>query len=279
MKKLRQHIRDLLLEYLHNDTVYLKQYFSTNDQQKINSLPHEYPHYFNDFVIEMDVDIDWDFPRNDVYNEDLPDYEKIEWLEKNHPDIIKQFGEYLFRKIGNHEMDIPDSEFPAWSYFDSDPEVIKNQWLIHFTNDANAIAREGFRYGVDDMTRLGLTTSLGEFDKKYGGYNFAYLLKDYNRYGISIGSYANRYKYGKEAVIFNASGIKLWHHGDSEPQVIFYGKTAKNIIPIITDSDTGDWACFSLRDGKKLYSNERLDRVVNWIVKNYRQYSKHLHII
>ena len=126
------------------------------------------------------------------------------------------------------------------------------------------------------MDKLGLTTNLSDFDKKYGGYNFAYLLKDFDRYGVSSGSYANRYKYGSDAVVFNASGIKLWHHGDQEPQVIFYGKTAQNIIPI-THNEDGLWSIYSIRDSRMLYANERLSNVVQWLVKHYAQYRKILH--
>lgn len=264
------------MEYLHPNVVSLKQYFSTTDNQKIHWLPHEYPYYFKDFLIEMDIEIDWEFPKDDNFDEDLPDYEKMIWLEKEHPDIFQAYGEYLFKKISNHEIDIPDAELPAWSYFDADPELVKNQWLIHFTNNADDVARQGFLYGVDEMDKLGLTTNLSDFNKKYGGYNFAYLLKDFDRYGVSRGSYANRYKYGSDAVVFNASGIKLWHHGDQEPQVIFYGKTARNIIPI-THNEEGLWAIYSIRDNRMLYANERLSNVVQWLVKNYAQYRKTLH--
>ncbi len=271
MEILRKNIIKLLREYFTNDVVYLKKYFTASDEERAAWLPHEYPYYFDDFVDEMDIELDFEFPKNEPFDEDMPDYEKMQWLENNHPDVYKAYGEYLFRKIGNHEIDISEQELPAWSYFDSHPELVKNQWLIHFTNQAKSIAREGFKYGVGEMEKLGLTTRLGEFEKKYGGYNFAYTLKDFDRYGVSSGSFANKYKYGNDAVLFMASGIKLWHHGDMEPQVIFYGNTARNIIPI-THNEEGDWSINSFRDGKQLYANEKLNNVVNWIVQNYNQY-------
>jgi hypothetical protein len=273
MKQFRSHIRKLLREYFTNDVVYLKRYFTSSDEERAKWLPQEYPYYFEDFVAEMDVELDFEFPKNEPFDEDLQDYEKMEWLENNHPNVYKAFGKYLFHKIGNHEIDIPDSELPAWTYFSNHPENIKNQWLIHFTKNADDIAKQGFKYGVGEMEKLGLTTSLGEFEKKYGGYNFAYTLRDFERYGAA--GY-NKYKYGDEAVIFNASGIRLYHHGDEEPQVIFYGNTARNIIPIINDEETG-WTLSSIRNGQTLFYNEKLSKVVDWLTVNYNQYRKHLH--
>ena len=275
--------QEILKEYLTNDVVYLKDYFMEPKSSKKLYLPHEYYYFFDDFLDETDTfferpkeskNSDYvDEPDDEVDMFDS-DIELMTWLENNDKDIYNKFAEYLFDKISNYTLPINDSDYPAWSYFDDNPQIIKNQWLIHFTNDADGIAKNGFKYGVDDMTKLGLTTHLGEFDKKYGGYNFAYTLNDFSKYGQS--SYGNwtksGYKYGNEAVIFNASGIKLWHHGDEEPQVIFYGNTAKNIIPITK----GENFKFGVRskNGKFLFENDDLNKIVEWIVTNYQQYRK-----
>lgn len=118
------------------------------------------------------------------------------------------------------------------------------------------------------MEKLGLTCHLSEFEKKYGGYNFAYTLSDFPKYAKKSGGY----KYGSEAVVFNASGIKVWHYGDEEPQVIFYGNTAKNIIPITSGENT-EFAIYS-KDNKILYENDDLKNVVYWLIKNFNQYRK-----
>jgi hypothetical protein len=159
-----------------------------------------------------------------------------------------------------------------------DDKIVKNKWLIHFTNNAEEIAREGFTKGVNDITKLGLTTRLSDIDKQFGGYNFAYLLGDYVKYSREMYS---GYKYGKEAVLFRASGIKTNHSGDREPQVIFYGNTAKNIIPIkkTNKGEYGEYGIYDMRDGKLLYENNNLSKVVNWVVKNYDQYRSRLYII
>jgi hypothetical protein len=272
-------------EYFTNDIVYLKDYFKTPKSTKLEYLPHEYYYFFEDFLDETDTYFDRptetkksDYEgepdeEDDMFDDDI---ELITWLEDNDKDIFNKFAEYLYNKIVNNELPIDYAEYPAWSYFTEYPEIIKNQWLIHFTNEAENIAKYGFKYGVDDMTKLGLTTQLGDFDKKYGGYNFAFTLEDFDRYGRS--SYGNSsksgYKYGNEAVIFNASGIKVWHHGDEEPQVIFYGNTAKNIIPI-TSGEESKFGIYN-KNGRLLFEDDDLPKVVKWFTTNYQQYRKNL---
>ena len=247
----------LLSEFIGQDMVSLKKYFSMTDDEKKSYLPHEYPYEFDEFIDDMDLNVPIDGEP----------YEIIDELEQNHSDIYNQFAEWLFNKINNHSLGISDAEYPAWSFF-SDPTLIKNQWLIHFTNKSNQIGKEGFKYGVNEMDKLGLTTHLDEFEKKYGGYNFAYTLTDYLKYAKG----RNTFKYGKEAVIFRASGIKLWHHADSEPQVIFYGNTATNIVPIT--EHYGDYYVDNNKTGKTLFTNPDFDRVVDWVINNYIQYRK-----
>ncbi|MCF8339612.1 MAG: hypothetical protein K9I82_01425 [Chitinophagaceae bacterium] len=275
---LRKYLNEeqILKEYVTRDIVYLKDYFKMPDSTKIEYLPYEHYGYFRDFLEETDTDFEEPSEYTDVDGEDVfmfeDDMELITWLEKNNKELFTEFGEYLFEKIKNNNLPIPDADYPAWSFFDNTPELIKNQWLIHFTKDAYGIAENGFKYGVDDMSKLGLTTHLSEFDKKYGGYNFAYTLGDFEKYGRSSGWHGSKYKYGDEAVVFNASGIKVWHYGDGEPQVIFYGNTAKNIIPIRVNYDSEFYV--QNKKGRVVYKNEKLPKVVDWIKNNYQQYRK-----
>lgn len=270
----------ILNEYITNDEIYLRDYLSMSKASKMNYLPYDYFYFFNDFLDETDYE--FNSPKEmrpgnyvDAPEEEVDTFEEncelMSWLEHNDRDTYNAYAEYLYNKINNNTLPINDSEYPAWSYFDDKPTLIKNQWLIHFTDDADDIAKDGFRFGVDDMTKLGLTTHLGEFDKKYGGYNFAYLIHDFQRYAKG-NYYRGKYKYGKEAVVFNASGIKVWHYGDEEPQVIFYGNTARNIIPI-TSGENYDYAIYG-KNGRVLFENNDLESVVYWLTDNYVQYRK-----
>lgn len=277
--------KNIISEYINNDMVTLMKYFSQTDEEKKKSLPYSYYYFINDFMEDEDQYYDFEIPKISSYTdsdgndieEEMQGYELIEWLQENNVDLYNKYSNWLFEKIKYNELNISPEDYPAWSYYDSNPILIKNQWLIHFTNDAEGIAKNGFKYGVDEIDKLGLTTYLGDFEKKYGGYNFAYLLRDFNSYGkAGIGSRGGKYKYGKEAVIFRASGIKLYHYGDEEPQVIFYGNTAKNIIPITT-GENADWAIYNTKTGGKLVEFDDLEKLVRWVETNYPQYSKKLH--
>ena len=275
MNNINEIVKSVINEYLTRDMVSLLKYFSLTDEEKKNSLPHEYYYFFNDFLIENDIN--FTYPTHDFYDHNgklekgdkYEDYEIVEWLYGNNKKLFDNFADYLYDRINNNTLNIDDAEYPAWSFF-SKPEIIKNQWLIHQTKNADSVAEKGFIYGVDDGTKLGLTTHLGEFEKKYGGYNFAYTLNDFLKYGKS----GFNYKYGEEAVVFNASGIRLWHYGDEEYQTIFYGNTARNIIPITHYTSTYD--IHSLKTNNILYEGETMEDSVMWLIKNFSQYRKHL---
>lgn len=251
-------------EFLTQDGVSLLQYFSQTDEQKKESLPYmfDWGYLFQQFAEENDIDIGYDLDN---------EFDGVDTLE---PDLVKQYADWLFEKIDDGTLNVEPNEYPAWTYLDS-PVLIKNQWLIHFTNNPNSIADEGFKYGVDDIDKLGLTTYEGDFAKKYGGYNFAYTLNDFSKYAKSNQGWRNEYKYGNYAVVFNASGVKLWHYSDEEYQVIFYGNTARNIIPI-TQGENEKYGIYSNKTSQLLFESDELEKVVSWLVKNFVQYRKHL---
>lgn len=257
-------------EYITQDEVYLRNYFNMTDEQKKSGLPYEYPWFFKDFLVEYDID--FDMPTHAFIGSDgeesgdeYDDYEIPDWLAQNNKPLFDKFADYLYDRISDHELNIPDAEYPAWSFF-SEGKLVKNQWLIHFTNNPWSIAKNGFTRGVSEIEKLGLTTHLGEFDKKYGGYNFAFRAEIYHRYAKG----RHGYKYGDEAVMFIGSGIEAYHYGDEEPQVIFFGKNAKYIVPITKEYD--DYAVHNLKSGGIIYKSQDLDDVVSWVMRNYQQY-------
>ncbi len=270
-------------EYITNYMIYLRDYFSMSKELKMKYLPHEYYYFFDDFLDELGIEFERPKEKKQSLYMDEPDeevdmfdndIELMEWLQRNDEDTYNKFAEYLYDKITSMELPIEPEDYPAWSYFDNNPQLVKNQWLIHFTSDAEGIAKDGFKYGVDQMERLGLTTHLGEFDKKYGGYNFSYLLSDFPKFASRDYTQGGGFKYGHEAVIFTASGIRLWHYGDDEPQVIFYGNTARNIIPV-TSGENAKFAIHS-KNGRILFESDDLVKIVKWVVDNFQQYRKSL---
>ena len=268
-----------LFEYLKKDeNIWLYQYFKMTDKQKKDSLPYHFPWFFNDFIEDEEIEFKPVFTHVDIDGEDigdeLIDRELIEWLSINNKDIFNKFAEWLFKRVNDATLNIDDSEYPTWSFFGS-PDIIKEQWLVHFTNKAYDIENKGFTIGTDDINKLGLTTHLSDSEKKYGGYNFAYTIYDFNKYAKSWKGWAKVYKYGKEVVIFRCSGVRAQHYSDQEYQTIFWGKLATH-INAVERGESKDWAIYNKISGRLLYENDELEKVIDWFVNNYNQYKKYL---
>jgi len=116
---------------------------------------------------------------------------------------------------------------PSW-YLMAKPKSVHTK-LIHFTNRPEAVASQGFKHGEPDKTRLSLTHHL-EDSGSGAGFNFAYDVKDWEKYAKSS---KGGFKYGTGAVVFHAQGLKVWHKGGREPQVIFWGPAAVGLVPIV----------------------------------------------
>lgn len=266
-------------EYLKSEEVLLKKYFSQSEEEKKEQLPYMYSYLLRvsnylsilEDLIEDEANVDLD---RDKYFADFlykhldmgAHSEIIHELEKVFPEVFNKFADFLYKQINSHSLNIPDHEYPAWFFFSGNPIIIKNQWLIHFTNDADSIVSDGFIYGVYDIDLLGLTTHLSNIEKSSSGYNFAYDVNDYERYAFHR---FNELKYGKEAVLFKCSGVKMWHEGDREPQVIFNGESAFDRVAI-TRGYNADYAVHH-KNGEIIFEDD-LEKVVDWVIRNYNQY-------
>ena len=289
--------------FIHKDAVYrkaliqrdlswLKYYLTMSDKDKAIELANRSPQWFIQWFLE-----DFDSNREDY--ESIPKLssfseEEIYSFEDEPWDFVEEyislFPEDKLEKAGsfiaNEYMKYDAEEAPTFLSV-SYQGVVKNQWLIHFTDSPDDIQREGFTKGVDDLSTLALTTHLSEASKSSGGYNFAYNLSDYIR---GKGSPANphaQWQYGESAVMFRASGIQTYHFGDDESQVIFWGPSAKDIVALSKgyfnayneeyeeSSEEEGWIVDSckLRDSP-VYGAEDLEDVVDWVVNNFEQYRK-----
>lgn len=260
--------KEYLKEYFTNNLIYLKKYLKSSDEEIKNSLPFEFPMFFDRFIEEVGEE-------NPFTEEEIEDYGFIETLENTNKELFERYGEWLRDNIYN--LPIDSTEIPTIFYMDYVKDI-KQDWLIHFSDMASDIAKDGFKYGVEDMTRLGLTTHISSDQKSTSGYNFAYRLTDFERYGKAHRHQNTRtgWKYGEEAVIFRASGILVDHHSDEEPQVIFDGVTAKDIIYISNSPYDDIWGIYSIKSGNRLVKAEELNTIVDWVLKNFDQYRKHL---
>ena len=285
-------LKDLLKEYVDTDVVRLQQYLNSTDEQKADEIVGMigYKQIIDDYFIKnrglYPKEINWNAGKETMSVTQL--YANTLTLGKW--DVLKQTDPVLYGAIVDWFMDkiygeeqsfmsfmngfgIQPAQIPSWFYL-HEPTLVKNQWLVHGTTrmDGRMMARKGFIKGINDPTKLGLTTWLQ--GKKIGdGYNFAYTPEDFALYGVD----GLALKYGDGTfLIFRASGIICWHHTDEEFQVIFHGKTARDIV--FVDEMMGTYTIHS-KDGKPLiqtnaeYNNDP-NSIVDWVINNYEQYRK-----
>lgn len=287
MKYLKLFETYLINEYLKSeDNVSLYKYFNMTDEEKKHSLPFQYYYLFKKFL--KNKLIFFKTPTHDYYDVDggeqkgepYSDEEIPDWLYTNNKKLFDKFADWLYEKIKKQTLtktnllgsEYDYSEYPTWFFFGK-PEIIKEQWLIHLTKDADSIESKGFTHGMHDIERLGLTTNFRQ-EYKSGGYNFSYTIQDFKRYGYSI-NLNQKFKYGKEAVIFKCSGVRVLHYGDEEYQTIFWGKLATH-INAIERGENADFAIYNNKTRRLLYENDDIEKVIDWFVKNYEQYKNYL---
>jgi len=255
----------ILKEYVSNPILDLKRYLNmSNREQKEDLVNH------NSYLVTKWINKERKYDSNltSILNQD--DYEIIDQLKAEFPEDYTDFLDWSYSELTNNPTKVSEI-IPAW-YAMKYKNIVKNQWLIHFSDNADDIwTGQKFKYGLDDLYNLGYSSNFSQEAKKYGGYNFSYDINDFSKYGRS-GFTQGKWKYGNEAVMFRASGVKVWHWGDDEPQVIFWGATATDIIYLRYNKGDTDWQVSHGKTGRIIYKAQTLSDVVKWIVANYNQY-------
>ena len=286
-------LKELLLqEYVDTDVVKLQQYLNSTPEQKVAEIVGMigYKQIIDEYFIKnrglYAKEINWNAGKETIsitqlYTNTLA-LGKWDVLKQTNPVLYGAIVDWFMEKIYGEEQSfmifmngfgIQPAEIPSWFYL-HEPTLVKNQWLVHGTSrmDGRMMARKGFIKGINDPTKLGLTTWLS--GKKIGdGYNFAYTPEDFVQYGLD----GSELKYGDGTfLVFRASGIRCWHHADDEYQVIFHGKTARDIVFVDESMETytihskkGKPLVQTSLDGK----NSPVD-LVNWVIDNYDQYRR-----
>lgn len=256
--------------FVSNPLVYLKDYLNQTDAEKGAELAGLMPHVFAEWARE-------EFEPGETGSDELDAFlrDEIESWDVDFWSLDPKIKERFFQMGGweNHASSVID--MPSWHYMDF-RNIVKNQWMIHFTDDADGVACGGFKYGMDDVTRLGLTTYYKNTAKP-GGYSFAYDIGNWERYAHG----RHGFKYGDEAVMFKASGVRVDHYGDQEEQIIFWGDTAKDIVPL-TEGYYGGWYANGIgkggreegEGGEEGEAFDSLSEAVDWVYNNFNQYKR-----
>jgi hypothetical protein len=286
-------LKNILLEFVDQNITRLQKYLDSNREEKIEEIFYMIGlDKFVPWFIETDVNktgdvgilYDYTEEEDDILEDAEDDF--LTGFKSRHPEFYEEMHDYVNKKFEDRELDslfqrfgIDYAEYPSWYYLDA-VDIVKNQWLVHGTDESNlnSLKSSGFIKGVDDYTKLGLTTWFkGDSGiKSYPGYNFAYTVADFEKYGYTQ---QHGLTYGDAVVVFRASGLRCYHVGDREFQVIFNGRTATDIVPVFQEIGDGDWYILGKdKEGqqfpKMLYRNENLVEVTKWLDVNYAQYRK-----
>jgi hypothetical protein len=198
------------------------------------------------------------------------------------PDIFTKFPDewqseiagYVTEWLANHAPEeLPSTHFLAAA----DKRLLPAQtWLVHFSDAADDIQQSGFKYGMRDVAKLGLTTyyTNKSFEKSDGGYNFAFLAN--GRYAKWA---AHKGKYGREAVMFQNSGVRAYHSSDEEEQIIFHGADVDpRMIILLRNGDNGWYVANSHQRNSRdyLYLGGDFEKCVQWVMAHYQTYRKRL---
>ena len=232
-----------------NETAYLNKVLENGFD------PYDYEYEVASFLDEFDTDFT-------PTNNDAEPYEiGEEWINQASKENIKKFEEWIDNR---HPNSVDESFEPPSRHFTGN-EIIKPQWLVHFTDDAGSIEQSGFQYGHDDYRGLGLTTYKSEKGRKERpGFNFALELGRYANFTAAEGNY------GKEAVIFWGSGVKTYHSGDQQDQVIFWGPSVNPnmIFPIYKN---GEGWYVEMANGREVNLDDpSFENVSDWVTQNWR---------
>lgn len=209
-----------------------------------------------------------------------------EYLDKRMSKIRNDF------KTKNYE----DSSGFSWSDDAEDgKEIVHNEWMIHFSNDAPKISHEGFTQGNDYEGKLKSATY--RRGKTEGGYNYAYLASDVIEH--KYWSFLNYLKDRQTPfVMFKGNGYRFHHEQDGEEQVVLnnvqsgtkvlimslydqwcvlsttnpnWKKRTKDINPRPEDERFAMYNPRNIIEGI-LYSDDDIDKVIKWVMNNFDQY-------
>ena len=209
--------------------------------------------------------------------------------------------EYLDKRMSKVRNDFKTRNYEessgfAWSEDAKDgKEIVHDEWMVHFSDYADKIAKEGFTKGNDYEGNLKSATY--QRGKTEGGYNYAYLASDV------IGGKGYKFlDYLKERetpfVMFKGNGYRFHHNQDEEDQVVLnniqkgtmvfvrrlydqwcvlanvnpnWKKRMKDINPKPEDER------FAMNNPRNiiegiLYSDDDINKVIKWVVNNFDQY-------
>ena len=253
--------KEIIKEYLEKDyNLPLYKYFkwasTASSCEKARDLAYSCSYYINQYIRKIYYRYS-EF--ENLLNDGEFDYEDesliemfLNMLEENN--LCDHFVSEMQNIVDYYEL-------PSWCTMEFN-RIVKNEWCIHFGSDSESIAKEGFTGGTPEIEHLAYTNAGAQ--KSSAGYDFAFLINDRS---------VDYNGYGDEAVIFRTSGVEIYHYGDNQNQVVFWGPNVKSFIPI--HQDNGDWVVYG-QNGQVLVRCGRPSEIALWATENLPQYRKQI---
>lgn len=253
--------KELIKEYLEKDyNLPLYKYFkwasTASSCEKARDLAYSCSYYINEYIRKI-------YYRYSEFENLLNDGE----FNYEDESLVEMFLNMLEENnlcdhfVSEMQNIVDYYELPSWCTMDFN-RIVKNEWCIHFGSDSESIAKEGFTGGTPEIEHLAYTNAGAQ--KTSAGYDFAFLINDRS---------VDYNEYGDEAVIFRTSGVEIYHYGDNQNQVVFWGPNVKSFIPI--HQDNGDWVVYG-QNGQVLVRCGRPSEIALWATENLPQYRKQI---
>jgi len=148
-------------------------------------------------------------------------YEGLTEVEQDHPEVFRRAARAIEKDQkgpARFVTTLPEEEWPSWTFFSAGRRHPKGGWLVHCTDADAASVIQDFR-GVDDISRLGLTTYLSDRERENPGFGFGFEARSFPRY-LRRG----RCPYGDTLLLLKVPDYLVTNHsGDEEDQAIFWG--------------------------------------------------------
>jgi hypothetical protein len=177
------------------------------------------------------------------------------YLSKEPTDDIYDGGKY-----GKHYI---NTSYKAYNYFEP-KGIVHNVWAVHYTTVEayEDIQNRGFMVGVPDYDALAYSGNYYDRTKNNeSGWNFALPID--NKY------LGEDYGYGDCAFLIKTDGVRAYHKGDGDDEIIFQDCMVTKKIPFVYDEDYECWILsgygLNYKDGvlpKGAYYDDELKRVV-----------------
>ena len=182
-------------------------------------------------------------------------------LHENKEEALKELYAYLSKEATDDIYDGGkqlNTMYKAYNYFEP-RGIVHDVWAVHFTDVTSfeGIMAQGFKYGVSNFDELAYSANYYDTRQKSAGWCFA-LPIDNSYIGQDLG-------YGDCAFLIKTDGVRAYHKGDNDEEIIFRGDMVKECIPFVYDEDYDCWILYDYdfdHYPKGAYWENELGRVV-----------------